>query len=225
MGRERLTIIVPVYNEERTVGEALRRIGGAGLGSHEVIVVDDGSGDATAEVLRRFKKVRLIRHPENRGKGAAIRTALAQARGEWVVIQDADLEYDPKEIKKLWAAAKKTGAGAVYGTRNKGIVNRYLYPVFYWGAKMWGWVFNLIYGQSLTDVWTCQKLIRRDLINFEITERGFGVDVELTAKLAKRGIKVIEVPIKYKPRGYEQGKKIRWMDGVRAIWLSVKFRL
>jgi glycosyltransferase involved in cell wall biosynthesis len=227
----KLTIIMPVYNEVKTVEEVIKRLSRLSLGrtEKEVIVVDDGSTDATASAITKIQipktKFKFFRHRINQGKGAAVRTGLKYATGDYVIVQDADLEYNPREIGKLVARAEKDGAPVVFGTRNKGVKNTYAYPVLYWGAKVLIWLVNRLYGQDLSDPECCYKLIRRDRLNFEIEERGFGVEVELTAKLARQGIKIAEVPIKYRPRTYAQGKKITAGDGIRAVWLAVKWAI
>ena len=225
----KLSIIVPVYNEAETVERVIERLEKLDIGTtkKEIVIVDDGSTDGSVLVITNNQlprtKFELIRHKKNLGKGAAIKTGLKYATGDYVIIQDADLEYHPQEIKKLVSAVKKTNSPVVYGTRNRGIRNKYAYPVMYWGAKILIGMVNLFYGQQLSDPECCYKLVRRKLLDFEISERGFGVEIELTAKLAKKGIKIAEVPIKYFPRTYEQGKKITIWDGARAIWLAIKW--
>lgn len=224
----KLSIIVPLLNEEKTIGEVFRRLNDLEIGGvkKEIIFVDDGSEDDSNAILKskiNSKMSKLIVHKNNQGKGAAIKTALKYATGDWVVIQDADLEYHPREIPKLVEKAMQTGGGAVYGTRNKGVKNDYAYPILFWGAKVLIWLVNVLYDQNLTDPECCYKLIRRDLFKFELTEKGFGVEIEITAKLAKQGIEISEVPIKYTPRTYAEGKKIKMSDGIRALWLAVKW--
>ena len=228
----KLSIIVPVFNEEKTVGEVIKRLSDLVIKGikKEVIIVDDGSVDGTTESLRKQSKskskdFKFIFKNKNEGKGAAIKTGLKYATGDYVIVQDADLEYHPREIKKLVRLAEKTGTSVIYGTRNRGISNRYAYPVLYWGAKPLIWMINILYCQNLSDPECCYKLIRRDLLDFEIEEKGFGMEVELTAKLAKKKIKILEVPIAYIPRTYTQGKKITVIDGVRAVWLAIKWAI
>jgi dolichol-phosphate mannosyltransferase len=226
---KKLSIIVPVFNEEKTVGEVIKRLSNLEIKGvkKEVIVVDDGSTDATVSEINNLQftinNFRLIRHRKNLGKGAAIKTGLKNVTGDYVIIQDADLEYHPREIKKLVTKVEKEGCGVVYGTRNKGIRNDYAYPVMFWGAKTLIWMVNILYNQKLSDPECCYKLIKRNQLDFEISEKGFGLEIELTAKLAKKGIEIAEVPIKYNPRTYAEGKKITIADGIRAIWLAVKW--
>jgi len=225
----KLTIIVPVFNEEKTIAEVIKRLRNLEIKNvkKEIIVVDDGSTDATASAMTKsqypISNIKFMRHKTNQGKGAAVRTALKHATGDYVIIQDADLEYHPGEIKKLVRMAEKTNASVVYGTRNKGVKNHYAYPIMFWGAKVLIWMVNVLYRQKLSDPECCYKLVRRDLLDFEIEEKGFGIEIELTAKLAKKGIKIAETPIKYIPRTYEEGKKIKMTDGIRAVWLAVKW--
>jgi dolichol-phosphate mannosyltransferase len=226
---EKLSVIVPVFNEERTINRVIKRLRELRIPGWrlEVIIVSDGSTDETNEILRknRIFGYKYIFKEKNEGKGAAVRTGLTRATGEYVIIQDADLEYDPGEIKKLVKKVDNEWCLVVFGTRNKGIKNNYKYPILFWGAKAMYWLINVIYGQKLSDPENCYKLMRRDLLDFEITERGFGVEIEIMAKLARKGIKIAEVPIRYTPRGYEEGKKVTVWDGVRAVWLVVKFGL
>jgi glycosyltransferase involved in cell wall biosynthesis len=231
MNRDKLSIIVPVYNEEKTVGTVLERILKVDWKRKvEVIVVDDGSTDKTGSIIEKWKRKKLagwkfIDGLKNQGKGAAIGKALKITTGEWVGIQDADLEYNPAQIKKLVDVAEAGDMPVVYGTRNWGIRNEYRYAHFYWGAKALYLLANLAFGQRLTDPETCQKVIKKEILDFAIEEKGFGVEIELMAKISKKGIKIWEVPIPYRPRGFEEGKKIKWQDGVRALWLVAKYTL
>ena len=226
----KLSVIVPAYNEERTIKQTLERLVGLKLvgWKTEIIVVSDGSTDNTDKIIRNLRlpqnAVKVFK-PKNQGKGAAIKTGLLKSTGEYVIIQDADLEYNPQEIKKLVKKAEMENLSAVFGTRNKGIKNAYKYPVMFWGARVLYWLINLVYKQDLSDPENCYKLVKRKMLDFEITEKGFGVEVELVARLAKKGIKIAEVPIRYTPRGYSEGKKITIWDGVKAIWLVFKFAI
>jgi glycosyltransferase involved in cell wall biosynthesis len=173
----------------------------------------------------RPRGFRFLFHSERKGKGAAIRTALKYITGSHVAIQDADLEYDPRQLAKLIGVAKKNPHGAVFGSRNKEIKNNYLYPHFYWGSKMLTLLIKGLYGYHLTDPETCQKLIPANAFKaFVLTENGFGIEIEIIANIARFKLPVYEVAITYEPRSFSEGKKIRSTDGIRAIYLLGKFR-
>lgn len=222
-----LSVLVPLYNEADTVEELLRRVLSTGL-CQEIIVVDDGSGDESAAVVERFAEqhpeVQLVRHEANRGKGAAVRTGIARARGEYTIIQDADLEYDPADIAKLLAVAEEQGARVVYGSRILGGKARSSQR-YYWGGRLVSLATSLLYGQRITDEPTCYKLFKTPLLkSLPLREDGFGFCAEATAMVCRLGERIVEVPISYQPRSMAEGKKIRWTDGLRAIWLLLKHR-
>jgi dolichol-phosphate mannosyltransferase len=229
-----LSILIPAYQEEATIDEILRRVAAVdteGLGfDKEVIVCDDGSADRTFERASAFAatdpRVKVVKHDENQGKGAAIRTALAAARGDYVLIQDADLEYEVSDYPALLGEVAR-GADVVYGSRFLAnprpdgmktanfIANRILTTTA-----------NLLYGLSITDEATCFKVFRTDLLrDLQLECTGFEFCPEVTAKLGKRKVKIVEVPIAYTARAIEEGKKVRWTDGVEAMWVLVKHRL
>lgn len=231
----KLSVIIPAYNEAATIGELLDLVleagcgqagdGGAGF-NLEILVVDDASTDDTARIVtqKADAEIRLIRHPVNRGKGAAIRTALAAATGEVVIIQDADLEYDPADYQAIIGLMMKTGAPVVYGSRILG-KNPKSYARFYWGGRFLSVLFNLLYGTRLTDLTTCYKAFRGETIRtIPLTCTGFEFCPEVTARLARRGIPIAEVPITYRPRSISEGKKIRWHDGIHAVWTMLSLR-
>jgi glycosyltransferase involved in cell wall biosynthesis len=228
---KRVSVIVPVYNEADTVVQAIERVLTVELEGfeREIIVVDDGSTDGTYEVLERMDGqwpdlVRVEHHEENRGKGAAIRTALAHVTGEIVITQDADLEYDPKEYPKLLASFEDPAVQVVYGSRNLRDNPRSSWS-FYWGGRLVSWITNLLYGSVLTDEATGYKLLRTDLLrSLDLQADGFEFCPEVTGKVLKRGIKIHEVPISYQPRSADEGKKIGWRDGLQAIWTLLKYR-
>ena len=222
-----LSVIVPAYNEEASIEEILRRVWNAPL-RKEIIVVDDGSKDTTASIVeelrREIPRLTLVRHEANRGKGAAVRTGLALAKGRVVIVQDADLEYDPADYRDVVRPILAGETDVVYGSRILGNAP-HSSPAFYLGGRLVTFVTNVLYGSSLTDEPTCYKAFRRELLqSLELREDGFGFCAEVTAKmlLGKHGIS--EVPISYRPRNRAEGKKITWKDGVRTIWVLAKHR-
>jgi glycosyltransferase involved in cell wall biosynthesis len=216
-----VSVVVPVYDEASTVGSVVARLR-ASAPPKEIVVVDDGSTDGTFEALRReaAPDVRVLRHERNRGKGAALRTGFAAARGEVVVVQDADLEYDPAEIPALVAPILEGRADAVYGSRYLGRPRRY--DLHTLANRVLTGASNLATRLALTDMETGHKAVRRSVLErLALTEEGFAVEPELTALLARAGARIVEVPASYRGRTREQGKKIGWKDGVaalRCIW-------
>lgn len=217
----KLSIIVPVYNEEKTIGIILQKLRNLDIigWEKEIIVVDDGSRDSTN--LKVTNAV-LVVHDKNLGKGAAVKTGLKHATGDYVVIQDGDLEYDPADIVLLVKEAEK-GARAVYGSRN-------LHPERrgYWhyvlGVKVLTMLVNQLCRSKLTDVYTCYKLVSAPLLrDLNLESRGFEVEAEITVKILKKGIPIIETPIRYSPRRFSEGKKINFMDGVKGALSIVKY--
>jgi len=222
-----LTVIVPMFNEAKTIAELLRRVLASPV-SKQVIVVDDGSKDGSRGIVEglvaEHPEIELLCHPANRGKGAAIRTGLANARGQYTIIQDADLEYDPADYRVLLGAARERGTPVVYGSRILG-GRPMSYRSYYWGGRLVSLVASLLYGQWITDEATCYKLFRTDFLqSLPLRDDGFGFCAEATALARRRGARIVEVPIQYAPRSMAEGKKIRWTDGVRALWLLLKYR-
>lgn len=219
-----LSIIIPVYNEENTITGILRQVTAVNLGliQKQIIAVDDGSTDKTAEILKKLSSGYLIlRHEKNLGKGAAIKTALPHLRGEYTIIQDADLEYDPADWPKLLAALDKNTA-AVYGSRNLGPALRG-YSHYYFGGRFLTWLTNFLFQSRLTDINTGYKLFQTDLLkSLKFKSRGFEFCEEVTCKILKRGGSIKEVPIAYHPRTFKEGKKISWKDGLIGIWTIIK---
>jgi glycosyltransferase involved in cell wall biosynthesis len=223
-----LSVVVPVYNEEATVRGLLRRVLDHPLAG-EVIVVDDASRDGTREILRELERkeaprMRLFLHGENRGKGAALRTAFAHASGDLVLVQDADLEYDPADYERLLQPFRDGVADVVYGSRYAGRARGFRIHTL--GNRVLTWFSNLATGLHLTDMETCYKLFRADVLKrIPLRCDRFGFEPEITAKIAALGCRVREVPIRYTPRGYAEGKKIKWKDGVVAVavilWCAV----
>jgi glycosyltransferase involved in cell wall biosynthesis len=224
-----LSVVIPCYNEAATIESLLRRVSEVPL-RLEVIVVDDGSTDGTRDVLPGLEQQglvdHLVLHAQNQGKGAALRTGFAEATGDVVVVQDADLEYDPIEFPRLLAPILGGKADAVYGSRFLGGPHRVL---LFWhsvGNRFLTLLSNMFTDVNLTDMETCYKMVRRDLLqSLELTAQRFGIEPELTARLAQSGARIYEMPISYNGRSYAEGKKIGWKDGVSALWSIVKFNL
>jgi len=229
--QKKISIIIPVYNEKSTIGKILEKIDKVDLGEteKEVILVDDYSTDGSREILRRLEnKYAVIYHEKNRGKGRAIRSGLEKATGDWVIIQDADLEYDPEDYKKLLAKIQEPDAEAVYGSRrlySNYFSDRHSGHIFALGGIFLTWLTNLLYNANITDEPTCYKMFKTDLIkNLNLRCERFEFCPEVTAKIAKRKIKIHEVPINYYPRHKDEGKKINWRDGLEAIWTLIKYK-
>lgn len=229
-GREvTVSIVIPVYNEVQTIERLLRRVAAVDL-STEVIVVDDGSTDGTRELLPELRSRglidRLLLHDGNRGKGAALRTGFGHATGDVTVVQDADLEYDPQEIPKLLRPIADGRADAVYGSRFLGGPRRVL---FFWhttGNRLLTLLSNILTDLNLTDMETCQKMVRTELLqSLPLTVDRFGIEPEITARLAQAEARVYELPVSYDGRTYAEGKKIGWKDGVAAVWYILRCNL
>ncbi|MEV1286656.1 glycosyltransferase family 2 protein [Micromonospora sp. NPDC049679] len=218
----KLSILMPVYNEEERIADALKQALAVDYPCEiELLVVDDGSRDGTSEVLGRTDdaRVRVITHPRNAGKGAAIKTAVDSADGEYMVILDADLEYDPQDIPKLLDPVLDGRATVVYGNRTFGSHSAYSFW-YVMGNKGVTMAANVLFNSYIGDLETCFKLMPVALYrSLEIHSRGFGMEAEVTGKLLRRKIRPYEVPISYRARGREEGKKITWKDGVEALWI------
>ena len=224
----KVSVLIPAYNEAGTIARCLEAVYGRNPGRDlEVIIVDDGSTDGTAKSAEAAARAgtKVLKHEKNSGKGTAIRTALAAATGEVVLIQDADLEYDPADYAALLKPFEEGRADVVYGSRILRSDNGRSYARYYWGGRVLSWWTNLLYGSSVTDEPTCYKVFKTSLLrslNLQCT--GFEFCPEATAKILRRGIAIHEVPISYHPRRIEEGKKIRWHDGVIALWTLLKLR-
>jgi glycosyltransferase involved in cell wall biosynthesis len=224
----KISIVIPVYNEAATIASLIERVRAVGL-EKEIIVVDDCSTDGTADVLRALPPCRdltLRFHTMNQGKGAALRTGFQLATGDVVVVQDADLEYDPQEFSKLLSPIADGRADVVYGSRFAGgECHRVLYFWHSIGNRLLTLLSNAFTNLNLTDMETCYKMFRREIIQaISLEENRFGFEPEITAKVAKLGCRVYEVGISYSGRTYEEGKKIGWRDGMRAVWCILKYR-
>ena len=239
----KLSVIVPAYNEAGTIGEILRRVRAVPLAveagydaegkrlvtlEREIVVVDDGSTDGTDEVLRQMGEMpdtRVVRHEQNQGKGAAVSTGLQHASGDVIVIQDADLEYDPRDYPVLLQPIIEGRSQAVYGSRFRGGPTR---AMFFWhmvGNQLLTFLTNILYDSTLSDMETCYKVFTREVADrLHLKSSGWGVDPEITAQILKLGYRIYEVPISYTGREVMEGKKISWRDGFVVLWTLIRYR-
>lgn len=222
-----ISVVIPVFNEARTIREIVARVWKTGL-IREIVIVDDGSTDGTREILQEMQqtdRVRVFLHDRNLGKGAAVRTGIQNATGEIVIIQDADLEYDPRDYPALIKPLEEGIADIVYGSRFLGGARR---PILFWNMvanKILTLVTNILYNNILSDMETGYKVFRRELIkDIPLHARRFEFEPEFTAKVLKRNIRIFEVPITFNPRDYSQGKKIHAGDAFVAMWTLIKYR-
>jgi glycosyltransferase involved in cell wall biosynthesis len=234
----KLSIIIPVFNEEKTISQVLERVARLSLNpvEKEIVVVDDGSKDNTLQKIRDFQAVndsiKVISHPKNLGKGAAVKTGIKNATGDYILIQDADLEYDPRYIPELLKPIISGRTRVVYGTRLKRFPNflrderTFRFFLHYLGNRFLSLLTSILYGQWITDMETGYKIFPREAFrDTKLNSHGFEIEPEITAKLAKKGYRILEVKIKTNPRGYDEGKKLDTVrDGVRALWTLAKYR-
>ena len=221
-----LSVVVPCYNERTPIEEIIRRVLAVPIRT-ELIVVDDGSKDGTRDILTELARelnFKLIFQPENAGQGAALRRGFQEVTGDLVVIQDADLEYSPEEFPELIELICEGRADVVYGSRFLGRHRVFMFT-HYIGNRIVTLLTNVLYNTMLTDMETCYKVMRTEVLrSFTLESDGFGIEPEMTAKIFKRGYRVYEVPITYDGRGYDEGKKITWRDGIVALWVLLKYR-
>lgn len=223
----KISVIIPAYNERKTIREIIDRVTAVDV-ADEILVVDDGSTDGTREILKEYNKngvVRVIHHPRNQGKGSAVRTGIKHVEGDLVIIQDADLEYDPREYKALLKPIEEGLADVVYGSRFLGAARR---PTMFWhmvANKLLTLMTNIFYDTILTDMETGYKVFKTGVVeDMKLKARSFDFEPEFTAKILKKKVRIFEVPITFNPRDYEEGKKIRIKDAFQAVWTLVKYR-
>lgn len=224
----KLSVVMPVYNERNTIKEILRRVRSVDLGeiAVEIVAVDDGSDDGSADILKMEadSTTKVICHEKNKGKGAAVKSGLEQATGDFIIIQDADLEYDPEDYRAMLSPVLKKKAEVVYGSRFTGERRNMLF----WhmmGNKLLSLITDILFNTTISDMETCYKLFTRESLDgIEIKSKRFEVEPEITAKVLKKGVRVYEVPISYAGREYDEGKKITWKDGFVALWALLKYR-
>ena len=228
----KLSIIIPAYNEEKTIEKILDKVLKVKLPlEKEIIIVDDNSSDNTFNILQKQKNIILLKHEKNKGKGAAIKTAFQKTSGDIIIIQDADLEYDPNDYPKLLAPILENNFSVVYGSRFSGKKlnlageKKTDLPFHWMGNKFLSLLTSILFGQKVTDMETCYKVFKKEVINnMTIKSNRFEFEPEITAKILKKGYKIKEVPIYYKVRSYEEGKKITITDGIKALYYIVKYR-
>lgn len=224
----KLSVVIPVYNEKNTIKKILSKVQSVAGIEKEIIMVDDGSTDGTVEILKDIQKNNpdVVMHfkEKNRGKGHTLKIGFALTTGDYVIVQDADLEYDPEDYKKLIRALKEEGVDVVYGSRFSGVYED-MSNLHYMGNKVLTLATNILFGVLLTDMETCYKLIPGDFVRkIDIKSERFDFEPEITAKILKAGLKIREVPITYRGRTHSEGKKITWKDGLAAIYTLIKFR-
>ncbi len=228
----KISVIIPVYNEIGTIEKILEKVEKVDLGSirKEIIIVDDFSRDGTRDILRNIKKHKVLFHKKNFGKGTAIRTGLKNATGDIIVIQDSDLEYNPEDYKKMIRPILEGKSKVVYGsrfidTRMWISHNKIPIPTHYFGNMFLSFLTRIIYLRRITDMETCYKMFTREVIeSIRLRARRFDFEPEITAKIIRRGYKIIEVPIEYHSRSFKEGKKINWVDGIKAFWYLLRYR-
>ena len=221
-----LSVVMPCYNEKDTIEEIVRRVLAVRIRT-ELIIVDDGSKDGTRDILQRLGNelpIKVILQPANAGKGSALRRGFQEVTGDLVIIQDADLEYSPEEFPELIELICQGRADVVYGSRFLGRHRVFMFT-HYAGNCLLTFVTNVLYNTMLSDMETCYKVMRTEVLrSMTLDSNGFGIEPELTAKIFKRHYRVYEIPITYDGRGYEEGKKITWRDGLVALWVLLKYR-
>lgn len=224
----KLSIIVPVYNEEKTFEKILDRVRAVPLKvKKEIIIVDDFSNDSTREILKKIKDpgITIIYHEKNQGKGSAVRTGIRHATGDIIIIQDADLEYSPEEYPKLIQPILDGKTKVVYGSRYKGNITGPNLISHLYGNKILTFITKILYLQNISDMETCYKVFKKEVLEgIKLKAKRFDFEPEITAKIIKKGYKIYEVPITYRSRLFDEGKKITWKDGIKALFYLIKYR-
>lgn len=231
----KLSVLIPVFNESRTLKDILAMVEKVDLGNigKEIIIIDDASTDGSKEIIKKLgKKYVKIFHPRNMGKGAALKSGIKIAKGNFIVFQDADLEYDPNDYVKLLQPILANKAEIAFGSRfvNQKFVlfgkNRIVHPSHFIGNKFLTFAFNLLYGTNLTDVEPCYKMFKTNILkSIDAASNGFEYDIELMCRLVRKGRRITQIPISYNPRGFDEGKKINWRDGIKAFLMMLKYRI
>jgi len=223
----KFSIIIPVYNEEKTIEKIISKVKKVPYpGSFELIVINDGSTDNSEKKIKSIQGITFINYKKNRGKGYALRQGFKKAKGNIILIQDADLEYHPGDHLKLIELLNKNFIDVVYGSRFISIKHKPKYSIFYFGNIFLSYLTKVLYNRNITDMETCYKAFKKSAIKgISLTEDRFGFEPEITSKWLKSGVNIIEVPIKYSSRSYEEGKKIGVKDGLRAIFVLIKYRI
>ena len=225
---KKITVLIPVYNELNTLETILKKVEETNLCGleKEIILIDDYSTDGTRDILKNLEsKYKVLYHDKNMGKGAALKTGFANMTGDIVIVQDADLEYEPKDYENLVKEVYEGNADIVYGSRLMGKPDDSFIWTHLWGNRLITFVANILYGQKLTDIETCYKVFKRELLDgVDVKSHRFDFEPEITAKMLKKKAKFMELPISYSGRGHDEGKKITWKDGFGAIWALIKYR-
>ncbi len=218
---------MPVYNEKKTIREIIAKVLAVPI-DIELVIVDDGSTDGTRDILKEYEgkpNIKVVYHQQNKGKTGAIKTGIPYTTGEIISIQDGDLETDPNDFVKLTEPIKKGEAAVVYGSRYLNRTEKSLYFAYKFGARFLSWVVNILYCQRITDEATCYKVFRADILKqIPLQYNRFEFCPEVTAKVSKMGYRIKELPMNYYPRSFEEGKKMNWRDGIKALWVLIKFR-
>ncbi|MDO8486993.1 MAG: glycosyltransferase family 2 protein [Candidatus Curtissbacteria bacterium] len=220
------SIIIPAYNEEKTIGQIVAAVKKVKYpGTFEIIVINDCSKDSTQEKIDKIAGITKIWNNKNRGKGYCLRSGFSKAKGEIILIQDADLEYDPNDHLKLISEIKNSGTDVIYGSRFLNPNHKPKYLLFYAGNLFLSFLTKILYRAQITDMETCYKCFKSEVLKgIKLREDRFGFEPEITCKLLKKGLKIVEIPIAYKSRSYQEGKKIGIKDGFRAIYILLKYR-
>ena len=231
MKKEKLSVVIPVYNEEKTIAEIVKKVQSVKIPNiiKELVIVNDSSSDNSFEIIlrlaKKYKNIKFYSHKTNKGKGAALRTGFSHANGDYVVIQDADLEYNPEDFKRLILPIKNREADVVYGSRMLGKIEGFKITSHYYGNLFLSFVTRLLYSRKITDMETCYKMMKKEVIkSVNLKSNSFDIEPEITAKIIKKGYRIIEIPINYKSRSFLEGKKIHWNDGVIAMITLLKYR-